>query len=65
MSEKRFSNGARRLRSTLLQIAGAEGRLIEDTHDLQAFVSELSERGIITREGSHFRIRWGIAPADA
>ena len=59
MSDRAPRSGPLRLRAVLQQIADAEGRLLENTGDLQEFVDELTERGVITREGEQFRIRWG------
>ena len=59
MFDRTPRSGALRLRAVLQRIADAEGRLLESTGDLQEFVDELTERGVITREGHRFRIRWG------
>lgn len=61
MSDRTPRSGPLGLRAVLQQIANAEGRLLQSTVDLQEFVDELTERGVITREGRQFRIRWGTA----
>ena len=58
----RTSNKSQRLKALLQRIAYTEERPLHNLNDLQSFVEELMERGVIVREGPAFRIRWEAIP---